>query len=170
MIKKPDMKLPNKASWKDALKKGVDFISKLADQDDEQLAQAHQNEINSIITKHLLKVIVSDEPIDREIKQAIKFIIDEDPSLDVSQNEWVEVLKEALIKVEVQYTANEHDYLADVIVLYMDENLAGDKKPKAVKMRTQFTYDELPQELRNDIFEAQSQQQTLSIELYTKEQ
>ena len=170
MIKKPDIKLPNKASWKDALKKGVDFISKLADQDDEQLAQAHQNEINSIISKHLLKVIVSDEPIDREIKQAMKFILDDNSDLDVSQNEWVKVLQDALIKVEVQYSANEHDYLADVIILYMDENLAGDKKPKAVKMRSEFTYDELPQELRNDIFKAHSQQQTLSFELYTKEQ
>ena len=170
MIKKPSIDIPDKLNMMGLFKQGLDTIVKLAEKDDEQLGKSHQDELLSMITKHLLKVIVSEKPVDLEIKEAIHYLLDEEARLKMSPNEWVEILKEALLKIEVQYFTNENSYLADVIMLYQDENLAGQKKPKAVKLRSAFSYDELPQDLRNDIFTASSQQQVFSYELYVKEQ
>ena len=180
MIKKPIKKETKKVSKelsekelkqtaKKILKAGFELFSKVADKYDDDLVRFHKREVASVISKYLLKIIVNDTPVDREIEQAMNVILGFEQVIDTTNNEWIDILKDSLLRIEIQYYSDDSKYLAEIIVLYIDENISGQKKPKAIKLQTEFKYDDLPQELRHSIFEAMNNNQTCSYELYTKE-
>ena len=154
---------------KELLKMGIEWFCKFADQDDEELARTHQAELASIISNCLLKIIISDTPVDQEVRQAVNVILGFKHIVDTTTNEWIDILKEALLRIETQYYSDKSGYIIDIKILYLDEDQVGNSKPKAIKLQTTFSYDDLPQELRNNIFEAMNNNQTLSYELYVKE-